>query len=139
MSAESWGFTNDLERRNDALQFRDAAVADHWKIEPLYDHESVDSAAKLTREGFVCHVMNREHSPPCKYKYEVAISLWGPDGMVVIPPYVYSWEAIQKGLRHCHVCQADDRDTVRAGFATRVCGDCVVETRKRLEFPGWCD
>ncbi len=139
MSADSWGFTNDLQRMVDARNFRDAAAADHWTMEPMYANESVDSASKLTREGFVLQILTRTNPLPRKYHYCVSVSLWGPDHLAIIPPYVYSWEEIQKGLRHCNECGADDRDTVRAGFATRVCGDCVVETRKRLEFPGWCD
>lgn len=134
--AAKWGFGNDVARHDAANQYRDAAVQDGWSMTPMYDKEPVESAARLTRDGFIMQVFTRQH-PNKRYRYETSISIWGPDRLAIKPPTLYSWEEIQRGLRTCCYCEATDVDVERVGFAGRSCAHCYVKLKAKLEFPGW--
>ena len=138
-----FGFTNDQARYDAAIAWRTAAIADGWKAEPIYpatEHsvgESMERACKLTRDGFVAQVYTR--SPSGRWKFEAKVNAWGPDRRAILVPVVYSWEAIQAGVRTCRYCKAVDVETHLVGFAGRACAACLPEQRRRQECPGWCD
>lgn len=139
VSQGMFGFTNKAEHLEGVRQWRDAAVADGWAIEPTYgDHESVDRAARLSREGFTCQILTRDNSDKGgKWKAEADINVWGPDGLAVKVPAFYSWEALTAALSRCSACKATNVKTTRVGFAGRVCEACLPEQRRRVETPGW--
>ena len=121
-----------------ALEWRDAAVADGWDMEPTYgDHESVDTAWRLRRDGYSIQGISRPGSD--KELPTAGVSIWGPDGLAIHPPLEYDWEAIRRGAETCSECGKYPVQTVRVAFANRVCGECSPAARARLEVPGWCD
>lgn len=132
-----FGFTNDDKRYEDAIKWKCDALKDGWVIEPIYKTESVEFAAKLSKEGFVCNILTKFSGP--RWKYEVDINIWGPDELAVKPPYKYNWDEIIKGLNTCNYCGASEVKTKRIGFAGRCCENCLPELRKKFEYPGWCN
>jgi len=129
-----------LELLKWAREFRDAAVADGWKIEPAYTNEDVSSASHLTKNGFKMTVITRDHPAPFIRNQRViqgTVNIWGPDGLAIDPPQKYSWDLIEKGLRKFSFCHGGDKETFRVGFADRACQDCLPKARKKLETPGW--
>lgn len=132
-----WGFTHDPVHLTAVAQWRDAAVADGWSIEPTYgDSEPVERAARLTREGWVVQVLSRESTEAGK-KHCAEISVWTPDGLAVKTPAFYSMGDLIARTRWCSRCKAADVDTQRVGFAGRVCEACIESARKEVETPGW--
>lgn len=119
--------------------WREAAIADGWDVEPLYDCEEVERAAKLTKQGWVIFVFARTPEPGHKWKTntQCEVAAWGPDRLHVDTPDVYDPQVLECGLRHCGRCNRDNVDVTRVGFAGRYCHDCVPEERKVQEFPGW--
>lgn len=118
----------------EAAAWIDAAMSDGWIAEPMYRHEPINHAARLTRQGFVASVMARPHPA------QPGVILWCPDGLQIkTPPGAYSWEAIVAGTRACNECGATDVDTFRYSFAGRCCAACLPAMRKKHEKPGWCD
>lgn len=133
-----FGYTNDESRLQAARIWRDAAIADGWSARPTYDdHESQDRACSLEREGFVVQVLTRVMKPDSRWKYQVSISVWGPDTLAIVPPDTYDWGAILAATRHCNYCRKDGVDTQRVGFAGRCCAACLPAQRKVSERPGW--
>jgi len=123
---------------NAALKWRNDAIADGWTCSPTYNKESMDRAFTLDHpSGFKAMGIAR---PADKDSMgEGVINVWGPDGMTVSSGRTYDFKKLQAGLRICSVCRTTDVDTVRVGFANRVCNTCLPEAVKRLEYPGWCD
>lgn len=143
-SAGDFGFSKDPRHLESVQQWRDTAVRDGWSIEPTYQSEPVTRAAQLKREGYSIllltrHPLEMNGKPHPKWHNESKISIWGPDGLAIKPPASYSWDAIVKASRVCSACKAEDVDTVRVGFAGRVCAACLPGQRKKIETPGWCD
>jgi hypothetical protein len=134
---------NNIEAKEAADAYREAAVADGWSIRPTYDSEPVTSAASLDKEGFHMSILARindlKRYPNVKNLYDIDISIWGPDSLAVEPPKQYYMEAIRKGLRFCGCCGKTDVDTVRYSFAGRCCKECQPNLRAIHEKPGWCD
>lgn len=130
-----WGFTNEPARLRGAKQFRDDAVADGWSIEPTYISESVDSASRLKRDGFVMLIVTREKVG--KWEFEANVNIWGPDGLAIRPPEFYDFSKIELGTRTCNYCGKSDVPTERVGFAGRCCAACLPEARRKIETPGW--
>jgi hypothetical protein len=127
-----------------AIEFRTAAIADGWVVKPTYDHEPVESAASLKHpEGFTMLIITREHNlklyPNVKTKYEIDISIWGPDGLAIDVPLKYNMLDIRAGVLMCSNCKRVVPKTVRYSFAGRCCEECLPELRKRFEKPGWCN
>ncbi|MCF8534075.1 MAG: hypothetical protein K9G48_13790 [Reyranella sp.] len=137
MSRMDFGLTNDVTRLEAARAYVAAAVADGWGIEPSYSSEPIESAAKLRREGFQMSVLMRVQDPARSTRYQVSISVWGPDGLVIRPPDAYDWVKIKGGLRRCNNCNAEDVDTERYSFAGRCCAACLPKMRADHEKPGW--
>src|SRR5271157_489350 len=91
-----YGFTNARIWYDRAVAWRDAAVANGWSIVPTYgDHEPVKRAARLEREGFTCQILTRDNSTEVrKYAFEASVSVWAPDGLSILVPNVYDWNAV---------------------------------------------
>ena len=132
-----FGFTNDKAEYDRVVAFRMAAIADGWTLAPIYEHEPAESHATMSRDGFKAHVKARIKQPGEKWKYETEVSLWGPDGLHIPTPEVYSMDTLVEALRVCPKCKAKDVDTVRYSFAGRCCNVCLPEMRRRHEYPGW--
>ena len=116
------------------------ATNDGWRLEPIYQNESVDSAAYLKKDGYVIHVIRRvPNQPQHTTKWETEMCGWGPDGLCINLPKVYSMDALNKALTHCDVCGKDNVETQRYSFAGRCCSNCIEGARKKHEYPGWCD
>lgn len=135
-----FGFTNDIGRLDAANAYREAAIADGWSCTATYGNEPVERAASLVKGGFKMGILARDRrGEPSKWKAEVSIDIWGPDGLVVKPPDEYDWAKIQAGVRTCNSCGATNVDTQRYSFAGRCCAKCLPEMRRKHERPGWCD
>ena len=133
-------FTNDPAALHRVIEFRDAATADGWSIEPTYlKHETVHRAASLKKDGFSMSILTQAMEPGRKWKYEASINIWGPDGLCIKAPKVYDWAAIQAGVQVCGYCGSEGVETQRVGFAGRSCDACLDSARKKDEYPGWCN
>lgn len=129
----------DAERTvNRALcqQWRDAAVADGWAIEPTYAHEPQEQAFRLRRDGYVIQGLARPAHPEWGMPAP-SIYIWGPDGLAIEPPLVYDSAAILRGVETCSKCHAHPVETERVGFAGRYCAPCATIVRPQIERPGW--
>ena len=132
------------------VDFRDAMAKDGWQLSATYDTEPADSAITANREGFTVSMLSRDYekmkelfpwmknSQP-KRRYECSISIWGPDGMCIKTPASYDWSAIKAGITTCHHCGKTGVETMRYGFASRACADCLPALKAEHEKPGWCD
>jgi hypothetical protein len=122
-----------MKRYIEVCAFRDAAIADGWSHEPTYgNQEPEESACTLKRDGWIMMVFARK-------QHDVSISIWAPDGLDVKAPGVYNWDEIQRGIRRCNACGAEDVKTTRYSFAGRCCEKCLPAMRAKHEFPGWAD
>jgi hypothetical protein len=129
-----------LEDYERVVAYRNAAVADGWSIEPTYaSDESVDSAARLKRDGFVMQILTRRKEQPSgKINYEADVAVWGPDRLCIRPGQVYSMEHLTAELRSCHYCGKKDVPTQQVAFCSRCCAECAPKQRAIQEQPGWC-
>lgn len=137
-----YGFTSNPAHLLAAQQWRDAAVADGWEIQPTYgDHEGVERAAKLRREGYVVQILTRDNAARkaatgARHSFEASISIWGPDGLHIKTPAFYSWEAIKAAAERCDNCGARG-PTQRYSFAGRSCAACLPHMRALYERGNW--
>lgn len=117
------------------LDWKEAAIKDGWVISPMYDgHESVERAAKLSKEGgWVAHVIVREEY--------LSIHVWTDNGLSTISKvsFPYSMESLQEQTKVCHFCHKSSSSLQHVGFANVSCPSCLAEAKKKLEYPGWCD
>lgn len=121
-----------------AHRWREAAIADGWNAEPSYgDHEPLERAWRLTRDGYVIQGLSRAGDD--KSLPTASVHIWGPDGLAIEPPLEYDLAAIRRGAETCSECGACPVRTERVAFANRVCGECAPAARRALETPGWCD
>jgi hypothetical protein len=136
-----FGFTNDDAKLHAAEAFRDAAAADGWSIRPTYGSEGIDRASSLARDGFKMSILTRNNSDRKggKWKHEAQVSIWGPDGLAIVPPDTYDFAEISARTRRCGYCKANDVETERVGFAGRCCAKCLPNMRAKIETPGWCN
>lgn len=116
-----------------ARAFRDAAIADEWEAKPLYEGGEIEQAVQLTRDEWVIHIYLRSET-------DCGVSIWGPDRLAVYYPdsEPYDFEELERRLYICSVCGAEG-ETVRLGFAGRVCPACRKELAPTVEFRGWAD
>jgi hypothetical protein len=120
-----------------AHRWREAAIADGWQAEPTYgDHEPLEQAWKLRRDGYTIQGLSRPGSD--KMLPSAAVHIWGPDGLAIKPPVEYDSAAILRGSETCSECGAHPVKTERVAFANRVCADCAPDARRKYETPGWC-
>src|SRR5580692_4339081 len=141
--AGQFGFTNDPDLFIAVQQFIADAVVDGWAIEPTYrNSESIEQAARLTRDGFVIHTINRSAAngeKPRRWLSESMVHIWGPDGLEISTPSQYEFEEIKNGLQKCSECKRIGVKTERVGFAGRCCIECLPKLRAQIETPRWCD
>ena len=134
---------NNIARLQHAQKFRDDAVKDGWSIKPTYDHESVESASSLSKDGFVMMVLTRtcdlNKYTDVKNLYEAKISIWGPDDLSIEVPDHYDMGLIKKEMHKCHHCKKYVDETFRYSFAGGCCKDCLLMMRDKFEKSGWCD
>lgn len=122
--------------------WRDAAAADGWSIEPTYQTEPVDRAARLKHpKGYTGQILTRNDLTDVRAapRVEASVYLWGPDGLAVTAPRRYDFAKIEASAKTCANCKKTDVETVRYSFAGRCCKDCLPEMRAKHEKPGWCD
>ena len=111
-------------------QFIKDAIQDGFSIEPTYGGgESVETAAKLSKEGFLIHILNRSN--------EANITIWGPDDLQIKPPNTYNFNELKARLSRCQECGAKNVSTQRVSFAGRVCVKCLPNAQKKYEYEGW--
>lgn len=111
-------------------EWRDAAVADGWTVEPTYKHESVDRAFRLTRDGYVVQGIARdgdEQTLPTAY-----LHIWCPRGIAIAPPATYDFAAIRQAEQTCEYCGAHPVPTQRVAFANRACEKCAPVEQANL-------
>ncbi len=135
---------NNIGQLRNVQKFRDDAVKDGWSIKPTYDNlESVDSASKLSKDGFIMSILTRTEDlvkyPNIKDLYDAEIYIWGPDELRIEVPDHYDMELIKKNMRKCSNCGKFVDETVCYSFAGRCCNDCLPALRKEFEKPGWCE
>lgn len=120
--------------------WRDAAIADGWKIAPTYDHEPVERACHLMREGFVVSMLLREPRNGERWPV-VSISAWCPKGISLdfALRTTYDWPSLIAATRTCPVCGTKDVDTVRVGFANRSCAACRPAVAAKIEVGNWTE
>ena len=144
-----FGFTNDRREYERVVQFRCAAIQDHWTMAPTYKHEAWQRACSLERENYKAMILTRDNSPESEYPpaphalgkwlFEVQVNLWGPDGLHIPAPDPYNWQTIKEGIYKCTNpnCLKRVDQTYRVGFAGRYCLECVPAMKKIYEKPGW--
>jgi len=117
--------------KKQAAEYEQAARADGWKQH--HEHQSKGYYVWLEKEGWTMQIME-PHG-----RAEGGATIWAPDQLQIVPPCLYDWEEMQRRTRFCSYCKATNVDTVRVGFAGRVCENCRPDAAKILEKPGWCD
>lgn len=132
-----FGHTNDVKYFEAANAFIQAAVADGWELSQTYPSEPAMRACRLKRDGFVISAITRKDVG--KWKYEVSLHAWAPDGLCIDLPTVYNSETFLKAENTCGVCKKEVDKTYRYSFAGRACADCIPDARKKHEQPGWCN
>jgi len=116
----------------DFTAYQEALLADGWSSAAIYASQfDPTKSARFTRDGWKIAVYRAADSLG-----RDSISAWGPDGLAIDVPAVYSWEALQTALLVCGGCDAVGK-TVRLGFAGRVCPACREKYVARVEYPGW--
>lgn len=120
-----------------ATAWRLAALADGWTEEPTYVGQPVEQDSTLERGGFKVHLSAR---PPAREGLRpwAGVSVWGPDGLTIPAPEVYDFAEMERHLRICGEC-GKEGDTVRLGFANRVCPDCWTKLAPTVERQGWAE
>jgi len=138
--AGQFGFTNSDDVYQAVRAYRGAAIADGWRAEPTYpQHEDLDRATSLAKDGFVMRVLARVKKPGEKWKYETRVSIWGPDGLAIPAIAPYDWARIQSGVTSCEHCGATNVPTERFYFAGRACTSCLPGLRAKYERGNWTD
>jgi len=119
----------------DFSAYQSALLADGWSASPIYAGQAGQydpaKSARFTREGFKIAFYRAADS-----LVPDGLAAWGPDRLEVIVPETYSWEALHAALLVCGACGAIG-ETVRIGFAGRVCPACREKYVDQVEKPGW--
>lgn len=118
-------------------EYRDAAVADGWLIKPTYSTEDVNRAATLEKDGFKMMIITRQLPEGRTKDYSVSMAVYGPDGLIIEPPKVYSMTEIVRRVNYCKHCDSHDVKTHRYSFAGRACASCLPGLKNKHEKPGW--
>lgn len=118
----------DVER---ITRWIEAAYTAGWSMRRTYDNEPIEQACTLERDGWKAMAFLRPNN--------VSLSVWGPDGLAIALTKEYDEQRLQAALRICSRCGTEDVETVRLGFAGRVCAPCRVKHAPDVERPGWYD
>lgn len=112
------------------------AVTDGWSYRPTYANEPIGRAVTLERDGYKAMVFTRD--PTKEFPAQTySIDIWGPDGLAIYPTFPYDMKKITAGMRRCGECKKENIETVRVGFAGRVCSLCRIRVAPKIEYPGW--
>ena len=120
---------NALEAQNLVKDWIKAAIKDGWEIEPIYNNESVESAAQLsiTINGDKYIVMTFTRFPDPKYpssRYSCDVSGWKNDSSLKVP-IPYSREDIIANSKLCGLCGGPITGIpIRYSFAGQACEKC---------------
>jgi len=117
-------------RLKQAQAWSTAAEADGWAFSPTYKSESPQRHVTGKHLGFTVMVNTRDDR-------QADVTVWGPDGLQIEAPLLYSMRAVRLATRVCLYCHASDVPTMRVGFAGRACASCAPSQRRKQEFPGW--
>lgn len=115
--------------KEEIIKFKEDAINDGWEIEPIYENESIETAFRLTKEGYDISIILRDN-----YK---SVAIWGPDGLQIPPQQKYDMDYLRKALTCCPICGAESVKTYRYSFAGRCCKKCLPEMQRKFEYPGW--
>lgn len=119
-------------------KFISDAIEDGWDISQTYEHESIDRACRLQKEGYLISFIIRPKENS-KLNNVLSVSGWADDRLVISVPQVYSWSDIINAKSKCNYCTKEGVETVRVGFAGRICKECESTVKPKVEFPGWTD
>jgi len=113
--------------------YQQALIADGWEPSAIYaDQYDPEKTARFKRAGFTITFYRRADS------LSESVAAWGPDGLAVDLPPEYDWAQLQANCKICSNCGRRG-DTVRLGFANRVCPTCRATIGDQVEYPGWND
>lgn len=93
-------------------------------------HESY----RLIRNGF--KVLASITNSGGAWTYAGSLHAWGPDGLVVRVGPTVTFAEMQASLLECQRC-GKRAETVRIGYANRVCIECREAVRPLVEVEGW--
>lgn len=126
--------------KDQIVKWKADAIADGWELTPTYQHESVDRACSLRRDGYHAMLLTRD---PIDGHWdtnpEYTIHCWCPKGIALQVPAIYSFAALVANQHVCGECGQVRSQTRRVGFANRVCDECYPKAKAQYEKPGWCD
>lgn len=139
--------------KQQALQWIEDAKADGWKDRKMYNNPMDLSTALTNIQGWSVQVYIQQpfrgvDIKMLKERGKLAaddenyttphVEIWGPDRLVV----KHNWEeypgleVMEKELDKCTEC-GNRGETVRLGFAGRVCPSCREKYVDQVEYPGW--
>lgn len=121
-----------------AHAYRDAAVADGWSLRATYEHEAVERAASLERDGWVMLIISRAPRDDTEMPTS-SVCIWAPDKAQIRPPLTYDFAAMTAATKVCTQCKAEGVETKRLAFASRVCAACEESYARTHMGPGWCE
>lgn len=156
-------FTREGQQKPDDVRaWIRAASLDGWNTNQLYRDMPLEDGAELTRAVSpelvaLWPALAWEASPlvdAARYfvaqaRFEKArqgraesatLYTWSHSGKLgFTPPVPYSFDGLLRAMRECSVCNAEDVDVERVGFASRMCHPCAEHMRPIIERPGWCE
>lgn len=135
VTAWGGGFSRGTEIVDYVRSYVAEMAADGWSTEPTYNGEAIERATRLRRDGFIASSTARPSADGLKSS--ASIHVWGPDGLAIVPPFPYSFDACMAATETCSACRKTGVPTERVGFAGRVCATCLPAQRARIETPGW--
>jgi len=138
---KAFGMDATQEKLDNTVAWAKAAVADGWTWQPIYSGEVQNGkeadldfgCIRLTKDGFAVQMYRRNQK---RCGLEVATYGWGPDRLAIKLPDTYDMEKIRKATTICSNC-GNVGETVRVGFAGRVCHACRKLLAPKIEFLGW--
>lgn len=125
--------TTDLTKEQ-ASAWLEAARNAGWDVQALYNHEPKEQAAKITRNGWVGHILNR----PNGGRRYANVTIWSKEGLQLDgPPVVYDDKVLLDLVNVCSYCKQVVAEIVRIRFAGRCCKPCREKHVAEVEYPGW--
>lgn len=119
----------------EAKQWLEDALADGW----VETDRGWENYYILEREGWAAHINTNSVALRGRERITVgSVTVWGPDELQILVPVHYNWQWMQDALKICEEC-GHVGETVRLGFAGRVCPECRKKLVDKVEYPGWCN
>lgn len=119
-------------------KWREDAIAGGWQARATYGHEPLEHAWSMTKEGFRVSGLSRPIPGKNGTVPLPQINIWGPDGAAIDPTEIYDWNAIQRGMNICGMCNSYPVKTRRYAFANRCCDECGPKFMASLPH-NWAD